>query len=114
MKTVQVAIQDPAYADSIRNLLVEDTRRQVHLLENPDVTLEGVIIADPAYLNRFPSLAIEDKRLVVMAHKERDDLSKMWDAGVRHALFYGDPPRMVRVVVLGLELSLAANGASPS
>jgi hypothetical protein len=112
VKTVQVAIRDPTYADSIRNLLSEDSRRQVHLVEKPDVNAEGVIIADSAQLNNFPPLANEQTRLIVMVHKDRDDLSKLWDAGVRHVLYYGDPLQMVGMVVLGVELTLAANGNS--
>jgi hypothetical protein len=41
-----------------------------------------------------------------MVHKERDDLLKIWDAGVRHVVFQGDPPQTARVVVLGVELGL--------
>jgi hypothetical protein len=112
VKTVQVAIQDPGFADSIRNLLSHDAKHQVHLVETPDLSVGGVIIVDAAHLNSFPTLLNEQKRLVVMVHKDRDDLSKIWDAGVRYVLFYGDTPQRVRVAVLGIELSLAANGAS--
>jgi hypothetical protein len=109
MKTVQVAIQDSGYADAIRNLLVQDGVHRVHLVARPDLTLGGVIVVDAADLDGFPLLAIERERLVVFAHKEHDDLSKIWDAGVRHVLFDGDPPRMARVAVLGVELSLGAS-----
>jgi hypothetical protein len=46
-----------------------------------------------------------------MVYKERDDLSKIWDAGVRHVIFHADSPKMVRLAVLGLELSLGSNRA---
>ncbi len=110
VKTVQVAIPDPAYADSVRNLLIQDVRHQIHLVERPNFDLPGVIIMDALCVNSFPTVAKEQKRLLVMAHKERDDLSKLWDAGVRHVLFYEDPPRLLAIQVLGIELSLAANG----
>ena len=105
MKTVQVAIQDPGYADSIRDLLIQDGSHRVHLVEQPDPTLEGVIIADVTHLDGLP-LSNEKERLVVLVHKERDDLFKIWDAGVRHVVFQGDPPQTARVVVLGVELGL--------
>ena len=107
MKTVQVAIQDPEYADSIRSALCEDGNHRVHLVEMPDATLEGVIVVDAMRLNSFPLLANEHERLIVLVHKERDDLSRVWDAGVRHVLFHGDPPHMARIMVLGMELRLA-------
>ncbi|MGA2881695.1 MAG: hypothetical protein ABSG13_22315 [Bryobacteraceae bacterium] len=109
MKTVQVAIQDPEYADPMRNLLSQDVR--IHLVATPDVTLSGVIIVDAANLLKLPLLAKEQERLIVIVHKERDDLSALWDAGVRHVIFRGDSPRMTRGVVLGVELSLRWNAS---
>jgi hypothetical protein len=109
VKTVQVAIRDPAFADSIRDLLLEDDRRQVHLAEMPDVSSKGVIIVDADQFINLPTLTNEQKRLVVMVHKDREDLSMLWDAGVRHVVFYGDSPQTVRMVVVGMELSLAAS-----
>jgi len=110
VKTVQVALRDPVYADCIRSLLTKDGRHQVHLVEMPDVSLDGVIILDSERLAQLAAPAKEQQRLVVIAHKERDDLSKIWDAGVRHVTFFGDPPQNLRVVILGMELALAANG----
>jgi hypothetical protein len=108
MKTVQVAIPDPVYADSIRNLLVQDGSHRVHLVERPDLTLEGAIVVDAAILDSFPLPPNEKERLIVIVHKQRDDLSKIWDAGVRHVVFQGDPPHTARIVVLGVELSLGS------
>jgi hypothetical protein len=106
MKTVQVAIPDPEYADSIRNLLVQDGSRRVHLVERPDLSLGGVILVDAAHLDGLPLPPKEQKRLIVLVRKERDDLFKIWDAGVRHVLFHGDSPQTARIVVLGVELGL--------
>jgi hypothetical protein len=108
MKTVQVAIPDPEYADSIRNLLVLDGSHRVHLVERPDLTLEGAIVVDAASLDGLPLPPNHKERLIVIVHKERDDLSKIWDAGVRHVVFQGDPPHTARIVVLGVELSLGS------
>jgi len=106
MKTVQVAIHDPEFADSIRNLLIRDGGHTVHLVERPDPALEGVIVVEATHLNGLPQLSNERERLVVMVRKEHDDLYKIWEAGVRHVVFHGDSPHMARVVVLGVELSL--------
>lgn len=110
MKTVQLAIQDPEYADSIRDLLLQDGSHRVHLVEKPDLSLGGVIVMDAAQLARLPMPCKEHERLVVMVRKERDDLAKVWDAGVRHVVFHGDPPSRARVMVLGVELSLGSDG----
>jgi hypothetical protein len=109
MKTVQVAIHDPNYADSIRDLLVQDGGHRVHLVDRPDLTLGGVIVLDAASLDGLTVAPNERERLVVMVNKERDDLFKIWDAGVRHVVFHGDPPHTARVAVLGVELSLGSS-----
>ena len=110
MKTVQVAIEDPTYADSIRKLLLQDGRHKVHLVAMPDVQLAGVIVVEAKEFHSFPSLAKERQRLVVVVDKTRDDLAKVWNAGVRHVVFHGDPPHRARIAVLGAELTLCLTG----
>jgi hypothetical protein len=112
MKTVQVAIPDPEYADSIRTLLVRDGRHRVHLVEKPDPALGGVILVDAAHLDSLSLPLSEQKRVIVLVRKERDDLFKIWEAGVRHVLFQGDSAQTARIVVLGVELSLGSSGVN--
>jgi hypothetical protein len=112
MKTVQVAIHDPEYADWIRSLLLHDGGHRVQLVNRPDVSLDGVIVMDAMDLGSLPLLAKELERLVVIVRKECDDLSKVWDAGVRHVVFRGDPPETALTIVLGVELSMALTGAA--
>jgi hypothetical protein len=112
VQTVQVAIQDSEYADSIRKLLLQDGIHDVQLVEHPDATVGGVIVVDATDLISCPWLPGQQERLVVIVRKGRDDLAKIWDAGVRHALFYGDPPNWARILVLCVELSLSAKPAS--
>ncbi len=109
MKTVQVAIQNSACADSIRRLLEQDASRRVELVARPDVTVGGVIIVDALNLQACPFLARERDRLIVMVDKEHDNLSEIWNAGVRHVIFQGDPPDATRGVVVGVELSLGSS-----
>jgi hypothetical protein len=109
MKTVQVAIQNSAYAGSVHHLLAQDASRRVKLVARPDVTVGGVIVVDALNLHACPFLAKERDRLIVMVDKGRDDLAKIWKAGVRHVIFQGDPPDATRGVVLGVELSLGSS-----
>jgi hypothetical protein len=111
MKTVQVAIQDREYAEAVRDLL-RDCGHVVHLLDIPDWGLDGVIVVDAVELNSYGWLVQSPERLVVMAHKDRDDLSKVWEHGVRHVIFEGDPPQTARTIILGIELGMSARGAS--
>jgi hypothetical protein len=114
MNTVQVAIHDSSFADSIRKLLLHDGAHAVHLVDSPDLALRGVIVIDADRLYQLGVTATEQDRLVVLADKESNDLAKIWESGVRHVVFYGDPADTVRLAVLAGELRLAArNGESP-
>jgi hypothetical protein len=108
MKTVQVAIQNSRYAETLRELLSQDVRRRIHLSTTPDLSLEGVIMVDLANLHAQPRLIQEQARLIVIVDKKRDDLSEIWEAGVRHVVFYGDPSHFTSGMVLGRELTLNA------
>jgi hypothetical protein len=107
MKTVQVAIQDSRCADSLRDLFLQDCRRQVRVVSTPDLTLDGVIIVDTAHLLSLPLLQKEQERLIVIVDNNNDDLTQLWDAGVRHVVFRRDPPRLVSGAILGVELHLS-------
>lgn len=109
MKTVQVAIQNREYADSVRHLLLHDGKHRVQIVESPDMTSSGVIIIDAASLDHLSLLPTDHDRVVVIAHKDSEKLSKVWDAGLRQVVFYGDPPQIVVAVVLGVELTLWSN-----
>lgn len=108
MKTVQVAIHDAEQADTLRELLVGDGVHEVHLLEQPNVAMAGVIVMDIDHLERSGALFGARERLVVVAPRASTDLAKLWKAGVRHVVFHGDAPKTVRVAVLATELSLTA------
>lgn len=85
---------------------------RVLLAHAPNASTEGVIFIDSAQLDDFAPLLKQPERLIVIVHKERDELSKLWDAGVRHVIFYGDPPQTARTMVLSVELALGAKGAA--
>jgi hypothetical protein len=109
MKTVQVAIHDFEHAHSLRDLLLGDGGHLVHLVERPNLAIAGVIVMDADHLEISGVLAGGRDRLVVVASKASADLARLWEAGVRHVVFRGDAPRIVRVAVLATELSLTAS-----
>jgi hypothetical protein len=108
VKTVQVALRDSEQAQWLRDLLIRDGLHQVHLMEQPDMTIAGVIITDIDHLEGSGVLAEGRERLVVVTSRANSDLYKVWSAGIRHVVFQGDAPQTVRVAVLATELTLAA------
>lgn len=111
VKTVQVAVRDSIYANILRDLLTHEDQRRVRLVANPDPFTPGVIIVDAARLQDLLPLVDEIDRLIVVAHRH-DDLSKIWEAGIRHVFFHGDPPEIANTVILGLELSLTCSSVA--
>jgi hypothetical protein len=104
MRTVQFAIRDLEYAESVRNLLLRDGTHRVYLVDRPNLGLDGVIVIDD---NRFQNLAERDsepERFVVITHKGAENLSKVWEAGIRHVVFEGDPPHTTQLAIIAAEL----------
>jgi hypothetical protein len=105
MKTVQLAIRDSEYAQSLRNLLVRDGSHKVYLVDRPDRDLDGVIVVDEA---RFSDQAVshsDPERFVVITRKGAN-LARVWDAGIRHVVFEGDSPSTAQLAVIAAELRL--------
>ena len=104
MKTVQLAIHDSEYAQSLRNLLLRDGAHRVYLVDKPDLRLDGVVVIDE---NRFENLSLNDcepERFVIVTRKGTDRLSKVWDAGVRHVVFEEDSPNTAQLAIIAAEL----------
>jgi hypothetical protein len=111
MKTVQLAIRDSDYAQSLRNLLLRDGTHRVYLVDQPNLRLDGVVVIDE---NRFQNLAqldSEPERFVVVTRKGADNLSRVWEAGIRHVVFEEDSPNTTQLAIIAAELRLPRDGA---
>jgi hypothetical protein len=106
MKTVQLAIGNMEYAQSLRDLLLRDGTHRVYVVDRPDLRLDGIVMIDGDRTSNLSMLDSEPERFVVIAHKGSDSLSSIWDAGVRHVLFDGDPPNTAQLAIIAAELRL--------
>jgi len=107
MTTVQLAIQNIEYAQALRNLLLRDGIHNVLLVNAPDLQLNGVVVVDSGSFDEFARLETSPERFVVITRKGLDNLSKVWDAGVRHVVFEEDSPGTAQLAVIAAELRLA-------
>lgn len=110
MKTVQLAIHDSEYAQSLRTLLMRDGTHRVYVVDDPDLRLDGVVVIDE---NKFESLTPSGpapERFVVITAKGSDHLSRVWDAGVRHVVFEQDSPNTAQLAIIAAELRLPRTG----
>jgi len=110
MRTIQLAIQDYGYAQSLRSLLLRDGAHRVHLVDRPNLGLDGVVMIDENAFQNLVPLNSEPERFVVIASKGTENLSKVWDAGIRHVVFEDDPPNTAQLAIIAAELRLPKNG----
>ena len=113
MKTVQLAIRDSEYAQSLRNSLLRDGTHRVYLVDQPDLRIDGVVVVDGAKLENISPCG-EPERFVVITHKGSDSLSRLWNAGIRHVVFEGDSPSTAQLAIIAAELRLPHPGPKAS
>ncbi|HYL36653.1 MAG TPA: hypothetical protein VEV17_12135 [Bryobacteraceae bacterium] len=106
MKTIQLALQNSEYSESLRCLLVRDGTHRVYVVDRPDLRLDGVIVIDGNQADTLSFLDGEPERFVVITRKGSDHLAKIWDAGVRHVVFEGDPPSTAHLAIIAAEMRL--------
>jgi hypothetical protein len=108
MHNVQIAIQDRAYADALRHLLVDDGRHQVHIVEYPIPAIDGVVVVDETTaIQVTASEGFDFGRCVVFTRKVPIQPNQLWVAGVRYVIQADYPPHVGWLVVLAAERRLA-------
>ena len=107
MTTVQLAIHNNEYAQALRNLLLRDGVHNVLLVQAPDLQLTGVVVVDSGSFDDLTRFEACPERFVVITRKGLDNLSRVWDAGVRHVVFEEDSPGTAQLAVIAAELRLA-------
>lgn len=112
MKTVQVAIQDTEYAQTLRSSLLRDGTHRVYLVDQPDLRLDGVVVIDGSKIDNIVSA--QPERFVVIARKGSESLSLLWNAGIRHVVFEGDSPNTAQLAIIAAELRLPNKGPKTS
>ena len=112
MTTVQLAIHDSEYAQSLRNLLLRDGTHRVLLVDKPDLKMHGVVVVESSVFGDLSSFGAMTERLVVITRKGEDQLTRIWEAGVRHVVFEEDSPITAQLAVIAAELRLPKEGAS--
>ena len=113
MTTVQLAIHNSDYAQSLRNLLLRDGTHRVLLVDKPDLNVEGVVVLEANGFENFPLLNSQPERFVLITRKGTDHLTRIWDAGVRHVVFEEDSPNTAQLAVIAAELRIPRRAPLP-
>jgi hypothetical protein len=117
VKTIQMALKDPQYADALRRLLLRDGVHRVYSVDRPDLRLDGVIVVEGNHAEDFSMIPNQADRFVVITRRGSGQLNRIWDAGVRHVVFEGDAPSTAHLAIIAAEMRLGETsraGASGS
>jgi hypothetical protein len=114
MKTVQLAIRDTEYAQSLRNSLLRDGTHRVYLVDQPDMRIDGVVVVDASKIDDVSGCEECPERFVVITQKGSDSLSRLWNTGIRHVVFEGDSPSTAQLAIIAAELRLPHPGPKTS
>lgn len=106
MKTIQLALHDSEYTQSLRSLLLRDGTHRVYVVDQPDLRLDGVVVIDGNCSENLAFLDGEPDRFVIITRKGSDHLARIWDAGVRHVVFEGDSPSTAHLAIIAAEMRL--------
>ena len=105
-KLIQLVLRDSGYVLWLRSLLLEDGRHRILLADRPDLTLAGVVVIDE---DNFEGLApvLNPERFVVIVPKGSNNISRLWDSGIRHVVFEEDSLRSAQLAIVAVEMKLA-------
>lgn len=106
MTTVQLAISNKSYAESVRELLLSKGEYAVLIVDRPDPTVAGLIVLEDCLLD---SCTPDDPRrfVVITAYQDGERLSWLWRAGFRNVFFALDSPQTAYLAILTAKVRLS-------
>ena len=106
MDTVQVAITNTAYANSIRDLLIRNGAFKVLFVDRPELNRDGVMVLDSEHLELLPSPLPDPERIVLIARNDPQSLTRAWEAGVNSVVYEKDPLNTAVLAILSARLRI--------
>lgn len=104
MDTIQVAISDASYAESLREVLLRNGGWEVLCLDRPDSSRGGVMVLDTDHLAMLPRPLPNPERVVLIARNESDDLTRAWEAGINSVIKSTDPLNTAVLAIMAARL----------
>jgi hypothetical protein len=117
MQTVQLALDDPTLAASVRDGLARSGPWQVFSVRAPDPQQGGVVVLDMDSFSRLPLPLLHPERVVLIAQKDPELLARAWEAGIVSVVFKDDAPSTVMLAIMAAALRAARScvrGISPT
>jgi hypothetical protein len=100
---VQLAVADGAYSEGLQQAMSQDWAFHgwnVQCVEMPDLTRRGVIVVDRETFDRLPPRLPHPERIVLITHRDPEQLSRAWDAGIVSVIDQSDPVSTAMLAIL--------------
>ena len=112
-QTVQFALADAAYAAALRDALVRSGPWRVEPVQNPDPGPKCVVVMDEDAFYRLPLPLDFPERIVLITRKDRQQLSRAWEAGIVSVVSVDDAPNTVLLAIMAAALRCTKAPAAP-
>ena len=104
MQTVQLAIADGNYAAALREALSHTCAWHVESVVAPDPTRSCVLVLDQAGLERLPLPLSNPERIVLVTHRDSQQMAEAWEAGIVSVVSAQDPMSTVLLAIMAAGL----------
>ena len=113
LQTVQLSIGDGRYAAAVREAVARSCAWRVELVDQPDLSRNGVLVLDEASFERLPLPLLNPERIVLIMRREPGLLAEAWDAGIVSVVSEGDPLNTVLLAIMAAALRVAQFHSGP-
>ena len=113
MQTVQLAIADGMYAAALRDALSHTCAWHVESVGCPDPSQHCVLVLDQAGLERLPLPLSNPERIVLITHRDSQQMAEAWEAGIVSVVSANDPMSTVLLAIMAAALRVG-NAANPA
>jgi len=104
MQTVQLAIADGIYAAALREALSHTCAWHVESVACPDPSRHCVLVLDQAGLEQLPLPLSNPERIVLIAHRDSQQMAEAWEAGIVSVVSAQDPINTVLLAIMAAGL----------
>jgi hypothetical protein len=116
MQTVQLAIADGKYAAALREALSHTCAWHVQSVGCPDPAQRCVLVLDQSGLEQLPLPLSNPERIVLIAHRDSQQMAEAWEAGIVSVVSAQDPMSTVLLAIMaaGLRVDKPHNAQATS
>ncbi len=114
MQLIQMSVSNSSFAAALQQQLERHGDWVVVRVDQPDLSLDGIIIVDDGVLEKIVSGLPHPERVVLISRNQSGLLTRAWEAGIISVVFESDSPETALLAVLAAGLRVPMPPALPS